>query len=195
MAFPLLQSPAASAPVSAGPRRREMMLTSVWLAALCVGAPSGRVWAQDDTAHARQVYADINKSLKHLKRVSTKAKRADVSYQSAVRAWAEGDGSIRKIEVTDADDSGDLISEYYYQGGALVFVYVAVKGFDSKGKQVTRNEERQYFQENRMFKWLSGMDKVARSPRSADFAAEDALRNQASRTYLTAVQTALRSGK
>lgn len=177
----------------AHPPRRALVLAAI--AAVGFGLPTAPALAQDDTALARQVFADVNKRLPEMKRVTTKAKRADVSYQSAVKAWAESGGAIRKIEVTDLDDSGDVVSEYYYQSGALVFAYVAVKGFNDKGKQATRVEERQYFRDEKMFKWLSGLEKAPVPPASKDFAAESTLRSNASRTYLRAAQAALLAGK
>jgi hypothetical protein len=67
---------------------------------------------------------------------------------------------VRKVEVTDLDDSGSVVTEYYYRAGRLVFAYVAVKGFDPQGREVTRIEQRQYFRDGRMVQWLGGMEKA-----------------------------------
>ncbi len=145
-------------------------------------------FAQADTAQARQVFAQVNQQLTQFKKTSLKAKRPDVAYTSNVRAWSD-DFGVRKLEVTDLDDSGDVITEYYYEGGKLVFVYQAVKDFNDANKQVTRHEERQYFRADKMFKWLSGTDKSEVAPKSSDFAVEATTRLAASAFYAkTALQ-------
>ena len=120
----------------------------------------------------------------------TTAKRSDVSYQSEVRAWLDTRG-VRKLEVTDHDDHGDVVTEYYYSNGALVFVFQAIKGFDDAGKQVTRREERQYFLNAAMFKWLSGKEQTVNEPDSDDFEQESRTRLAASSVYVQAANLAI----
>jgi hypothetical protein len=162
------------------------MMRCTFLVASCLFSTT--VVAQADTAQSRQVFAQVNQQLTQLKKTSLKAKRPDVAYTSNVKVWSD-DSGVRKLEVTDLDDSGDVMTEYYYEGGKLVFVYQAVKGFNDANKQVTRHEERQYFQADKMFKWLSGTDKSEVSSKSGDFAAEATTRLAASAFYAkTAVQ-------
>ncbi len=143
----------------------------------------GAAFAQDDTAHARQVHADVNRQLASFNTVSVIVKRPDVEYQSNVRAWSDTSG-VRKIETTDFDDDGDVTTEYYYANGALVFVYQAIKGFNDAGKQATRIEHRQYFRDGAMIKWLSGMDKSSIAPNATEFAEEARTRFRASAFFL-----------
>ncbi|MEQ1536313.1 MAG: hypothetical protein ABL923_10585 [Burkholderiaceae bacterium] len=151
--------------------------------ASCLTSPPAL--AQADTAQARQVFAEVNQQLAQLKKTSLKAKRPDVAYTSNVKVWSD-DSGVRKLEVTDLDDSGDVMTEYYYEGGKLVFVYQAVKGFNDANKQVTRHEERQYFRADKMFKWLSGTDKAEVGSKSSDFTAEATARLAASAFYAKA---------
>ena len=169
-------------------RPRAWMPCAIVLVAL-VSMPAPAA-AQADTALARQVVADINKGLPQLRLVTLVARRPDVEYESHVKAWAD-DGGVRKLEVTDHDDSGDVVTEYFYAGGALVFVYQAVKGFNDAGRMVTRGEERQYFRDGRMFKWLSGMDKAEVPPADAQFAEEGKTRLGASAFLAKAAASAL----
>ena len=83
----------------------------------------------------------------------------NVQYRSEVRAWADG-ADVRKVTATDRDDSGDVVTEYHYEKGALVFAYQAIKGYNAAGKPVTRVEQRQYFREGRMVRWLGGLEKA-----------------------------------
>jgi hypothetical protein len=152
---------------------------------------SAQILAQADTAQARQVYADINKTLAAMGRVNATAQRADVSYRSELMAWADSTG-VRKIRATDHDDDGDVISDYYYTRGALIFVYQAIKGFDETGKQATRSEERQYFQNGKMFKWLSGLDKAANASSDAGFADQAKTRLAAAKLFF---DVATKAGK
>lgn len=164
------------------------MMRYIFLVASCL--LSTTVFAQADTAQARQVFAQVNQQLTQLIRTSLKAKRPDVAYTSNVNVWSD-DSGIRKLEVTDLDDSGDVMTEYYYEGGKLVFVYQAVKGFKDANKQVTRHEERQYFRADKMFKWLSGTDKSEIASKSNDFAAEATTRLAASAFYVKAAAQAI----
>jgi hypothetical protein len=145
--------------------------------------------AQDDTSPARQLYADVNKQLSGLKKAATLARLPGAGYESEVRAWSDESG-VRKLEVTDRDDDGDVVTEYYYADGTLVFAYQAIKGFNQAGKQVTRGEERQYFSGGAMFKWLGGMDKIANAPGSAEFAKQSKSRLAASAFHLQAIAKA-----
>jgi hypothetical protein len=170
---------------------KNVMLYIFVLASCLLSTP---VLAQADTAQARQVFAEVNQQLSQLKKASLKAKRPDVDYTSNVKVWRD-DSGVRKLEVTDLDDSGDVMTEYYFEGGKLVFVYQAVKGFNDTNKQVTRHEERQYFRADKMFKWLSGTDKSEVSSKSRDFAAEATARFAASAFYAKAAAQAITAKK
>jgi hypothetical protein len=152
-------------------------------------AASNAAYAQDDTAAARQLFADVNRQLAGMRKSNTLARLPGVAWTSEVRAWSDTEG-VRKLEAIDRDDDGDVVTEYYYAGGRLVFAYQATRGFNPAGKQVTRNEEREYFADGRMFKWLGGMDKVANPPAGAGFAKESAARLAASAFYLQALARA-----
>lgn len=144
---------------------------------------------QPDTSLARQVYADVNAQLPRMTRAAFNARRPDVEYRSEVKAWADASG-VRKVEVVDRDDSGDVLTEYYYANGALVFAYQAVKGFEGR-KQVTRIEQRQYFRDGRMFHWLGGTERAPQDPKGRDFADESRERAAAGAFYLQAARKAL----
>ncbi len=169
-------------------------LRFVFMASLLVLLPA-LTHAQVDTAHARQVFAEVNKQLPQLKRVTFTSKRPDVDYKADGKAWAEG-GVVKKIEIIERDDSGDVVSEFYYAGSTLVFVFEMVKGFADSGnsnKQVAISEERYYYRDGKLFKWLSGMgkDKSENPPSSADFADVAKSRLAASATFQTAALKAL----
>jgi len=152
-------------------------------------------FAQADTAQARQLFAETNKKLPQLERVTFMSKRPGVDYKAEGKAWVDS-GAIKKIEITERDDGGDVVSEFYYSGATLVFVYEAVKGFADSGnskKQITTSEERYYFRDGKLFKWVSGMgnDKGGNAPSSPEFAGAAKYRLAASAAFQAAALKAL----
>ena len=145
---------------------------------------------QADTALARRVFAEVNQKLASFTQLSIRAVRPEAAYPSEVKAWADSSG-VRKLEVNDRDDSGDVVTEYYYAGGVLVFVLETVKGFTDAGKSVVRNENRQYFLDGTMFKWLGGLDKVATPTVGTEFRAAQKQRLASSSFYVKSVTLAM----
>ena len=129
------------------------MLTAIALLAWLSAPQSAPESA--DTAAARQTMREVNESLARFTKASFEAKRPDVEYRSEVTAWSDAQG-VRKLAVTDRDDSGDVVTEYYYASGSLVFVYQAIKGYNDAGKQVTRGEERSTFAMGRWWRGSAG---------------------------------------
>ncbi len=162
-------------------------VSALALASLLAWGPAAA--AEVDTAQARQVYAEVNAKLPHMTRVSFRARRPDVEYVSEVRAWSDAEG-VRKLEVTDRDDSGDVVGEYFFAGRQLVFVYEAIRGYTESGRQVTRVEDRQYFREGRMIRWLGGLEKVEQLRETPDFLAAQRSRLEAADFYRKAAERA-----
>jgi hypothetical protein len=160
------------------------------LAAACLAFfPVTPALAQADTAAAREAVADINGRLARLERAGFRTQRPEVEYASQVKAWADAQG-VRKLEVLDRDDSGDVVTEYYFAGGALVFAYRAIRGYNEAGRQATRSEDRQYFRDGKMFRWLGGLEKAAVAPGDPEFATEGRERLAAADFYLQAARRA-----
>jgi hypothetical protein len=174
------------------PQHRPMILARFLFLAVLLAAPA--VAAQPaDTAFAREVTAEVNGGLARMQRVAFRAQRPDVDYESQVRAWRDDHG-LRKIEVTDLDDSGSVVTEYYFRDAGLVFAYVAIKGWKGE-REVTRIERRQYFRGDAMVRWLDGMDKVERTADDPEYPAEATLRLDAARFYLDASTTAFQDAR
>lgn len=159
------------------------------LLAAALLAGQGAAFAQPDTAYAREVVAEVNGKLASLEQAAFSAQRRNVEYRSAVKAWRDGSG-VRKLEVTDLDDSGSVVTEYYYRDGALVFAYVAVKGFNDAGREVTRVEQREYYRDGRLFHWLGGLEKMPIPATDPGFARESKERLAASAFYAEAAKAA-----
>lgn len=176
--------------------RTEFGLRAALVATLTLAllSPAGALAQVDaDVAQARRVFAEVNQSLPKLQQAAFTGRRPGASYPSNGKAWAKA-GAVQKIEIVELDDSGDVVSEFYYAEGALVFVYEAVKGYrGTSGKQATVNEERLYFRDGRLVKWLSGMasDRTDHTPGSADFNEAGRARLAASAAFVAAARKAL----
>lgn len=187
--------PGRAVPASPAPTRRQalhrVVIALVPVVSLAVPA-AGLAQADADAAFARRVFAEVNQALPRMQQAAFTARRPGVEYTSHGKAWSQS-GAVRKIEIVEHDDSGDVVSEFYYADGALVFVYEAVKGFrGSSGQQVAVNEERLYFRDGRLVKWLSGMgnDKTDHPAGGASFAEASKSRLAASAAFLAAARKA-----
>jgi hypothetical protein len=121
----------------------------------------------DDTAANGRLYEDVNRAVPTMTVVTTTARRPGVDYPSELTAWLDPLAStvtVAKIRAVERDDSGDVVTDFYFRDGDLWFVYQAIYGFDERGQQVVRNETRQYFRDGRQFRLLGGLDQVAQSP-------------------------------
>lgn len=167
-------------------------LPALLVAAAALAAPPLQA-APADTALAREVTAEVNGALARLERTAFTAQLKGVAYKSQVRAWRDA-GGVRKVEVTDADDSGSVVSEYYFRGTDLVFAYVAIKGWKGE-REVTRNERRQYYRGATLVQWLDGLDKVPRSSDDPEFRDEARRRLEAAQFYREAAGLSFRKGK
>ena len=155
--------------------------------------------AQPDTEHARKVFAETNQQLGQLEKVTFFTRRPGVDYSAEGTAWRDK-SSVRKLEIIERDDSGDVVSEWYFSGNTLVFVLESVRGFANGGrgnKQVTVNEERLYFRDGKLFKWLSGMgnDRTDNSSNSKEFKQASESRLAASAAFLNTAQQTGTSGQ
>jgi hypothetical protein len=146
------------------------MLPSRLLLAFAVLAAAPAVAAEDLAAPARAVTREVNGALATLQRAAFRSQRPYVGYASEVVAWRDASG-VRKLEVTDLDDSGSVVTEYYFRDADLVFAYVAIKAWTDT-REVTRNEQRFYFRRGALLRWLDGMDKVERGAADPEFARE-----------------------
>lgn len=186
--MPAVPSPAARR----GCTRRG--LSTLGLAALAgslLGPGAAR--AEDVAARARQVFAEVNQMLPRLQASRFAAQRPGAGYPASGRAWTQ-DGLPRKIEIVERDDSGDVVSEFFYADGALVFVFESVRGWrGTPARQVTVAEERLYYRDGRLVKWLSGMgsDKTDHTPGGADFNEAGRTRLAASAAFVAAARKAL----
>jgi len=169
--------------------------TRTALLCMALAAAPSLVIAQTDTAQARQVFTDVNQALPRMQKVAFSSQRPGANYPAEGKAWVQS-GKVRKIEIVERDDSGDVVSEFYYDNANLIFVFEMVKGFADAGnapRQVAVSEERYYYRDGKLFKWLSGMgkDKTENLPSNAEFAVAAQSRLAASAAFKSAALKAL----
>lgn len=103
--------------------------------------------AQSDTAHHRKVYQTINDSEKSLTKVNTLYKDEPTIFN--LTGYFDG-GEVKKIIALCGDD-GAGVTEYYLEKEKPLFVYNTYH-LNAANKKV---EERLYFKEGSIFKWLT----------------------------------------
>lgn len=120
--------------------------------------------AQSDTAHHRAVYEKINAAEKTLQKVTATYK--DDPTEFALTGWLEN-GQVRKIVAANGDD-GNAVEEIYLEQEKPLFVYSTyTQGGVNGGPRV---EERCYFKDGSIFKWLT-TEKPAPVLHGEDYAA------------------------
>lgn len=135
---------------------------SRFLCALLVFTAALPAWTApaDPMAQARAVYAEINQSVQRMTPLRFLARVPGVEYASEVLALLD-QGRVRKLSVTDPDDSGNVLTDLYFANDdSLVFALRTIQGYTSGGQIQTRNEHRLYFQQDRLVHMLAGLAKT-----------------------------------
>jgi hypothetical protein len=117
-------------------------------ALLILGLPAQ---AQTDTAHHRAVYSQINAQLASFQKVT--ATHKDEPTEFALTGWLDG-GKVRKIVAKNGDD-GEGVEEYYLENEKPLFVFSTYYQNAEDGKRGAKVEERLYFKDGSIFKWLT----------------------------------------
>lgn len=110
----------------------------------------------DPVQTIRDEYATINKNA-----ASYKTVKKDLSGFSAgggtLIAYMDGP-KIMKIVANHYGESGRAVEEYYYWDNQLIFIYRKDSGYDKPGstKVVRTEENRFYFNGDKMLRWIGG---------------------------------------
>lgn len=142
------------------------MKTLSLLPALAFLAFSTVVQAQNDTAHHRSVYARINDGEKSFQKVTGTYK--DEPLEFSLTGWMQG-GKIHKI-IALSNEDGDGVEEYYLEDEKPLFVFSTYKK-DHLGKSPKTIENRLYFKDGAIFKWLTN-DKEGGVLHAEDYVSE-----------------------
>ncbi|MEY4483763.1 MAG: hypothetical protein RL693_1215 [Verrucomicrobiota bacterium] len=158
----------------------SMKPSSLFFAALLI-VP--QLQGQDDTAHHRAVYQDINDKAADSKPV--KATHKDDPLVFELQGWFEGKVLRKIISIVPGED-GDGSEEYYLENGQPLFVFRRYSDINQDtGKVLARHEDRFYFKDGKMFKWLDTAKKPM-PPTSEDFIAEAERLTSNTRSFIAA---------
>jgi hypothetical protein len=110
---------------------------------------------EDSIQSIRQQYAVINKHAARYKKVKKQLSGFSTEGGELV-AYFDG-SAVMKITATYYGESGRDNEEYYYQDGKLIFVYRKDSTYDRplSGRVVRTKENRFYFQNDRLIKWIN----------------------------------------
>lgn len=152
-----------------------MIRNSIIMMSVCL-ACGGLSHAQKDTAAHRALYQEINDGAADMQSMTGKLQGDDG--RIALTAWKDDDG-IRKIV---AKEPNGTVTEYYLQEEEPMFVFRMFK--DGDGVKV---EERLYFKDGEIFKWLT-TEKNAPVFHAEDYQATTEMHVDACTNYLKALK-------
>ncbi len=125
----------------------------------------------DDTAHHRKVYEAINAAGKSLQKSTAIHKDDPIVFE--LEGWSD-QGGLRKILAQVPGEDGGGSEEYYLENGKLLFVFRHYHGTHPEtGKANALIEDRFYFKDGAMFKWVGAGQKET-APADEDFKTEAA---------------------
>lgn len=138
---------------------RPSVLAAV-LAACVLSCSFGAQAADAPTAEHRRLYAEINATLNTLTRQVYSVQVDDAPVPLEIQTWSSGaDGDIPEKMVSRAvEDHGDTTQEFYFGPAGsrreLRFIFEVITTQAIDGSHKTVQENRYYFRDGKMFRWL-----------------------------------------
>jgi hypothetical protein len=119
-----------------------------------------RAQATDATQSIRKQYATINQRVARYKKVGKELSGFSAEGGKLI-AYFDGP-AIVKITATYYGEGGRADEEYYYQDGKLIFIYRKDSTYSRplSGKVIKIIENRFYFQNDRLIRWLNETGKA-----------------------------------
>lgn len=142
------------------------------------GIAAPRAFSQADTAHHREVYATINQQAKTYRKQTVQAEVPDLPYTVEVVGWFDQNNFLRKISTSEEDHGVVRDSEYYFDGAEMIFAYQVTRTPTSGGAGASRQEDRFYFRDGVLFKWLDAHKSPVPSDSRIFMEQEEILRHQ-----------------
>jgi hypothetical protein len=144
-------------------RALTVSLVALFLSSALSNVAVGRNAIADPVQTIRQQYAAINKGLARYKKV--KKELSGFSLEGGnLTAYLDGP-TVVKIVVNHYGEGGKATEEYYYSKGKLIFVYRKDYRYDKpmSGKVVRTAENRFYFENDRLIRWINEAGKQVAS--------------------------------
>jgi hypothetical protein len=121
------------------------------------------------TTQQKAVYEAINKAEATFSKSSAKCEIDGLAFELTGRSDAK---SLRKIVARVPGEDGDGFEEFYLENGKIVFVLRSYQAATAEGKKPETMEDRFYFKDGKMVKWLAGKEKADTPPTDQGFQAE-----------------------
>ncbi len=135
-------------------------------------SPSVRACASVDAIDTiRSHYTAINKNLSRYRKV--KKELSGLSAEGGeLEAYSDGN-SIKKIVATHFGETGKAVEEFYYRDGQLIFVFRKDFQYDKplSGKTISTKENRFYFNNDRLIRWIGEKGKQI-TPKQSEYGAK-----------------------
>ena len=143
-------------------------------------------FAQKETAHHRAVYDAINKAEGSMQKV--KASYTDTTPTKFSLTGYLQDGEVKKIVSVSSAETG-AVDEYYLEGDKTTFLFSTWTKVDDAGKRGAKVEERLYFKDGEVFKWLT-TEKPAPVLHSEDYQATSESAREYAAAFVEAIKEA-----
>jgi hypothetical protein len=134
------------------------LLVSILVVALstvaAVGEAGAHTQANDAIESIRQHYATINQNVARYRRV--KKNLSGFSAEGGeLNAFFHGP-TVMKMVATFFGETGRTVEEYYFWNGQLIFILQTENRYDKplSGKVVKKTENRFYFKDDKLIRWL-----------------------------------------
>lgn len=128
--------------------------------AACVIAVAGSLRAADSSVEEkvkaiRAKYAEIEKGLKGCRQV--KREVLDESAEGGELTAYFEDSNLRKLSVRLFGETGNVLEEFYFAEGKVIFVFRGDTRFTApnSGAVMSKTEQRFYFAEDKLIRWLN----------------------------------------
>jgi hypothetical protein len=148
-----------------------LLLATLSAFSAAVAAPT--IPQADAVETIRQHYANINQNVARYRRV--KKNLSGFSAEGGeLFAYFHGP-TVMKMVATFFGETGRTVEEYYFWNGQLIFVFQTENHYDKplSGKVVRKTENRFYFKDDKLIRWLDENGKEV-APDSSEYAPKQA---------------------
>lgn len=134
-------------------------LVIIWLFFVLASLQAAEPSVEETVITIRARYTQIEKNLKGARQV-----KRDLPGESTEGAELKAyfkDRSVKKLSATFFGETGKALEEYYFWNSELIFVFRVESHYTKpmSGVVKTKTEERFYFAEEKLIRWLNGQKK------------------------------------
>lgn len=149
-------------------RTLRVFSIAISLVVVFTAISSATAQTNDPIGSIRKQYGDINRKVPTYKKVKKNLSGFSAEGGTLV-AYFHGP-SIMKMSAVYFGETGRASEEYYYWNGKLIFVFQKEERYDKplSGKVVSTKENRYYFDQDKLIKWIDESGKEVTDRQSAE---------------------------